>query len=126
MRTVALTVALLCASTVLAAPRVWKDAKVANIGSQSGGNAVIPVNGMLFGVPITKTFYWIETDDTTYVLGPAITKRQLLNVTLYGKTKIAVEGHNAHILDDDGKDKKMPIAQKIARTQAADPAATKP
>lgn len=122
MRTLALTLALLCATAVFGAPRVWKDAKVANIGSQNGGNAVIPVNGMLLGVPITKTYYWIETDDTTYVLGPAITKRQLLNVTLYGKTKIAVEGHNAHILDDDGKDKKMPIAQKIARTQAADPA----
>jgi len=76
---------------------------------------------MLFGVPITKTYYWIETEDTTYILGPAITKRQMLNVTLYGKTKISIEGHNAHILDDDGKDKKMPIAQKIARTQAADP-----
>jgi hypothetical protein len=122
MKVLALTIALLCASAVLAAPRVWKDAKVANIGSEQGGNAVIPVNGMLFGVPITKTFYRIETDDTIYILGPAIMKRQLLNVTLYGKTKIAVEGHNAHILDDDGKDKKIPIAQKIARTQAADPA----
>lgn len=122
MRTLALTAVLLCATAALAAPSIWKDAKVANIGSQNGGKALIPVNGLLFGVPITKTYYWIETDDTTYVLGPAITRRQLLNVTLYGRTKISVDGRNAHILDDDGKDKKMPIAQKIARTRAVDPA----
>lgn len=121
MRTLALTFALLWASAVLAAPRVWKDAKVANITSERGGAAVVPIGGALVGVPITRTFYWIETEDTTYVLGPVITKRQSLNVTLYGKTKIALDGHNAHILDDDGKDKKIPIAQKIARTQAADP-----
>jgi hypothetical protein len=123
MRTLALAVALLCATAVLAAPRVWKDAKVANITSERGGNAVVPVNGALFGVPITKMYYWIETDDTTYVLGPVITKRQALNVTLYGKTKISVDGNKAHILDDDGKDKKIPIAQKIARTPAEAPPA---
>jgi hypothetical protein len=38
-------------------------------------------------------------------------------VTLYGKTKIALDGTNAHILDDGGKDIKVPIVEKIARTQ---------
>lgn len=105
----------------LANNREWKDAEVANITSERGGAAVVPVGGALVGVPITKTFYWIQTDDTTYVLGPVITKRQSLNVTLYGKTKIALDGRNAHIPDDDGKDKKLPIAEKIARTPAEDP-----
>lgn len=123
MRTLVLTAAFLCATGVLAAPRVWKDAKVVNITSERGGNAVIPVNGALLGVPMTKTYYWIETDDTTYILGPVIAKRQALNVTLYGKTKIALDGHNAHILDDDGKDKKIRIARKIARTPAEAPPA---
>ena len=36
----------------------------------------------MVGVPITKVFYWIQTDDTTYVLGPAETRHQSLNVTL--------------------------------------------
>jgi hypothetical protein len=121
MRTLALVLIFLAASTAFANNREWKDAKVTNITSQSGGAVAAPIGTMIVGVPITKTFYWIETDDTTYVLGPAITKRQLLNVTLYGKTKIAVDGRNAHILDDDGKDKKIPIAQKIARPPAGDP-----
>jgi hypothetical protein len=63
-----------------------------------------------------KPTIWIETDDTVYVLGPTITK-EWLNVTLHGTTKIAIEGRNAHILDDAGKDKKMPIAEKVARTK---------
>lgn len=121
MKRVALILAILCATVALANDRQWKDAKVANITSQSGGAVAAPIGTMIVGVPITKTFYWIETNDTTYVLGPAITRRQLLNVTLYGKTKIVLDGHNAHILDDDGKDKKIPIAQKIARTPAEAP-----
>jgi hypothetical protein len=122
MKSLALvSILFLSALVTLANDRQWKDAKVANITSESGGAAVVPLGGLLVGVPITKTFYWIQTDDTTYVLGPITTKRQLLNVTLYGKTKIALDGHNAHILDDDGKDKKLPIAQKIALTPAEAP-----
>jgi hypothetical protein len=115
MKSTVLILAVLCASIALANNRQWKDAKVANITSESGGAAAAPIGGMIVAVPITKTFYWIETEDITYVLGPAITKRQLLNLTLYGKTKIAIDGQNAHILDDEGKDKKIRIAQKIAR-----------
>jgi hypothetical protein len=101
--------------------RQWKEANVVKISSDSGGAAAAPIGGMVVAVPITKSFYWIETDETTYVLGPAITKRQLLNVTLYGKTKIAVDGTNAHILDDEGKDRKIRIAEKIARTKPEEP-----
>ena len=120
-KSTALMLVILCASVALANNRQWKDAKVANITSESGGAAAAPIGGMVVAVPITKTFYWIETEDTTYVLGPAITKRQLLNLTLYGKTKIAIDGTNAHILDDEGKDRKIRIAEKIARTKPEDP-----
>jgi hypothetical protein len=113
----ALAFLLLCSSVAVANTRQWKDAKVANITSEAGGTVAAPIAGTMVRVPITKTFYWIETDDTTYVLGPAITKSQILNVTLYGKTKIAIDGKNAHILDDEGKDRKVPIAEKIARTK---------
>jgi hypothetical protein len=121
MKRAALAFFLLCSSAAVANTRQWKNAKVANITSEAGGAVAAPIGGMMVGVPITKTFYWIETDDTTYVLGPAITKRQMLNVTLYGKTKIAIDGKNAHILDDEGKDRKMPIAEKIARTKPDEP-----
>ena len=33
----------------------------------------------------------------------------------HGKTRIAVEGRDAHILDDEGKDRKGPIAEKILK-----------
>jgi hypothetical protein len=121
MKVLSLTLAILCVSVVQANDRQWKDAKVANISSDRGGAVAAPIGTMIVAVPIVRTFYWIETDDTTYVLGPAIGKSHLLNVTLYGKTKIALDGRNAHILDDDGKDKKIPIAQKIARTPAETP-----
>lgn len=121
MRIAAILFALLSASAALANTRQWKEAKVVKISSESGGAAAAPIGGMVVAVPITKTFYWIETDETTYILGPAITKHQLLNVTLYGKTKIAIDGTNAHILDDEGKDRKIRIAEKIARTKPEEP-----
>ncbi len=91
----------------------WKDAKVIDITSEKGGAAVVPV-AALVGGPISKTFYWIQTDDTIYVLGPVLTRSQLLNVTLHGPTKVAVDGNNAHILDDYAKDEKIRVVEKIA------------
>ena len=117
MRKMALIITVLAASVALAGPRQWKDAKVVKITSESGGAAAAPIGGMMVAVPITKTFYWVETEDVIYILGPAITKHQLLNVTLYGKTKIAIDGQNAHIMDDAGKDRKIRIAEKVARQQ---------
>lgn len=101
--------------------RNWQEAKVIKITSGRGGAVAAPVGTMIFAVPITRTYYWIETKDLIYVLGPAISKRQQLDVTLYGKTKIAVEGRDAHVLDDEGKDRKMHIAQKIARDKSDSP-----
>jgi hypothetical protein len=46
----------------------------------------------------------------------------LLNVALNGKTRIALDGTNAHILDDSGKDVKMQVARKIAKPQTIDQA----
>lgn len=120
MKRAAVVLAILCSTSVLASNREWKDAKVVNITSENGGAVAAPIGTMMVGVPITKTFYWIQTDDITYILGPAISRRQLLNVTLNGKTKIALDGRNAHILDDEGKDKKMRIAEKVARVKPDD------
>src|SRR5208283_1058664 len=68
-----------------------------------------------------KDLFWIQTADTIYVLGPVLTKSQLLNVTLHGSTKVALDGNNAHILDDYGKDKKMPVFEKVARPKPEEP-----
>jgi hypothetical protein len=44
-----------------------------------------------------------------------------LNVTLYEPTKVAIDGNNAHILDDYGKDRKMPVVEKITRPKPREP-----
>jgi hypothetical protein len=131
MKNVALVFVMLYSTVALAAPRAWQDAKVIQISSSSEDNGVVVgrVGTTVVGGRIRSdtTFYWIETADTTYVLSqvfdPARNWRRPkpLNVTLNGKTKIAIEGTDAHILDDAGKDVKLPIARKIARTPAPDP-----
>ncbi len=112
-RTATLILAVLSSSLALAKDHEWKDARVIDITSESGGAAVVPI-AALVGGRITKTYYWIQTDDTVYVLGPVLTRSQLLNVTLHGPTKVAIEGNNAHILDDYGKDRKMRVVERIA------------
>ncbi len=120
IRSAALVLAILCSSSVaLAKDYSWKDAKVIDITSERGRAVITPI-AVLVGVPATKTFYWIQTDDAIYVLGPAVTKRQLLNVTLYEPTKVAIDGNNAHILDDYGRDRKMPVIERVARPKPED------
>jgi hypothetical protein len=48
-----------------------------------------------------------------------------LNITLNGKTELAIDGTNAHILDDAGKDVKVPIVLKVARADQPAPDANK-
>jgi hypothetical protein len=118
-RNTILILAVLFSTVASAKDRQWKDAKVIDITSERGGAIVVPIAAIV-GVPIAKTFYWIQTADTTYVLGPVLTKHQILNVTLHGPTRIALEGNSVHILDDDGRDRKMPIVEKVARPKSED------
>jgi hypothetical protein len=133
MRSLALVILMLCATaTALADKREWKDATVAKITAETsnGGAAVVPIGGILVGVPIThsRVFYYFETEDMTYILA-WLDKKRPLNVTLHGKTKIALDknGRDAHILDDTGKDVKLPISMKVAKPKQDDAkAASKP
>lgn len=132
MKRIAFISILLCVPLLaLANNRPWKDAKVIRIASSINDNGVVlgtvgttTIGGHIQG---ESTFYWIETAETTYVLSTTYDsmrnwrRPKPLNVTLNGKTKIAIDGTDAHILDDAGKDVKLTIAQKIARTPAADP-----
>lgn len=120
MKAVALLLALSCAAPAFANHRTWQDATVAAINSQANDNgaAVVPVGGALYGVRLRSTTLWytIETPDVTYVLAQVIQGRKHpLNVTLHGKTKIAIDGSSAHILDDAGKDVKLAIVRKTER-----------
>lgn len=125
MKILALLIIVSFASVCVASDRQWQDAKVAAITSRTidNGAAAIPVGGSLYAVRLraTTTYYYIQTDKTLYVLA-WVNKRHPLNVTLHGDTKISVDsnGRDAHILDDGGKDVKVPIAEKVARDPESD------
>ena len=99
--------------------RKWQDAKLTGITSKTSDNgiAVVPIGSSIYGVPMRKTFtyYRIETPSMTYVL--AWGGQHALNLTLHGNVKISIDsnGKNAHILDDGGKDVKVPLIQKVAK-----------
>ena len=112
LNTVLLLVAILSLASSLAAKEPqWQEATFYKITTSSSGAFVVPIGDVLIGGRITHTFYWFKTDEIIYVLH--INKKRP-NVTLHGKTKIAVKGRKAFILDDDGKKRKYRIAQKIA------------
>jgi hypothetical protein len=131
MKIFALVLALFVPSVIAASPREWKNATVAAIaeGTSDSGVAVAPVGTVWLGVRIMTDCigYRIETDDMIYILeycySPIVqhpwpgqhSRERAPDVTLYGKTKISIDGHDAHILDDSGKDVKVPIMEKIAR-----------
>lgn len=119
-RTAALILTLLCSPVALAKDLQWQDAKVIDITTETNRAVVIPI-AALAGRPITKTLYWIQTNDTIYVLDPVLTRSQLLNVTLHGPTQLAVVGNNAHLLDDCGKKQKLRVIEKIARPEPDNP-----
>jgi hypothetical protein len=120
MRRAAMVVAILCSSVALAKDYQWKDGKVIDITSERRGAVVVPI-ASLVGGPSTKTFYWIQTSDTIYVLGPVTARRQFLNVMLHESTKVAIDGNTAHILNDYGQDRKMPVVEKVPRPKSEDP-----
>jgi hypothetical protein len=116
MKFSALIAFLLLASSAYAGPREWKPATVVAITSGTAGAAVVPVGTAMVGGYIGKNFYYLQTDTTIYVVSciPGTMSFKCPDVTLHGMTKIAVDGQKAHVLGDDGKDRKMPIVEKIA------------
>jgi hypothetical protein len=121
MKNIALALAILWATTASAKPHEWKNARVVSVETT--------VVSMAAWGDTNTIHYKIETDDMTYVLeyvfNPAVkapwpgqhSRTRSPNLTVNGKTKIAIDGRDAYILDDDGRDVKLPIASKIARTQ---------
>jgi len=107
-----LTVVLLVSNAFVAAakPLQWQDATVLVEGGLSAS-----------AVRNTLALYWIKTDKITYVVSNVVsnyskglfTERWLV-LTAGGPTKIAIDGRNIHIIDEEGKDRKVPVVWKIA------------
>jgi hypothetical protein len=140
MKTTALFVFLLLASTTYAQSKGldWKPATVAEVtyseeekvvphthmvkrdGCQGGIGCYDKVEDEPTHVPLKVATYRFETADITYTVRMVVRygsgREKALNVTIHGKTQIAVEGMKIHVLDDEGKDVKLDIVEKTART----------
>ena len=115
----ALMLLMLAATLGEAKTRDWKDAKVTDVSETI-------VSAASWGDTNIR-HYTIETDEMVYVLdyayNPAVkapwrgqhSKNRAPDVTVNAKTKIAIEGRDAFILDDTGREVKLPIAKKTKK-----------
>lgn len=107
-----LAVCLLLISLASAKDRNWQDAIFLGITTSSEGAAAMPIGTMVMAIPLTGRTYWLKSGGLIYAVANSYTKWP--NLTVNGHTKIAVEGRKLHILDEDGKDRKFTIIEKIA------------
>jgi hypothetical protein len=92
--------------------RNWQDALVLGADSEQRGT----YRALGATVPITMTWYSFQTDSTVYAVACRLGRRHPCpNVTIHGHAKVAVEGRNLRIHQDDGSDMKLQIVSKVAR-----------
>jgi hypothetical protein len=117
-RTVSLISSLLLFSTAFAKNRDWIDVEVTAITSNTSdrGTAAMPIGNATVNVPISVTFtyYLLTTKEMKYVL--ATRNKKILNITLHGHCKLALDGNKAYVLDDGGKEVKLELVRKELRT----------
>jgi hypothetical protein len=122
-----LLVALAIAVPCFAKHKEWQDATVVSIGSQRVGtystanaNAYATGNsvnayGSGISVGVYTTYYTLRTSTTVYVLAFNPMKNwHRLDLTIHGKTQVYVDGGRLHVRDDSGKDRSLPIVEKVA------------
>jgi hypothetical protein len=78
----------------------------------------VPVGNILVTGDVgSGRWYLVKCDGITYWLRTNYTGHSP-NLTVNGHTKLAIEGRHAHILDEDNKDRKFDIVQKVADKQS--------
>lgn len=98
---------------VSARDRDWKDAIFLGISTSTAGVGVMPVGTAVVAMPLSGRVYWVKSEGIVYALRTNYTGRWP-NLTVNGHTKVAVERRTLHLLDEDGKDRKFSIIEKIA------------
>jgi hypothetical protein len=104
---------LLSGSIAVAKERNWQDAIVVAITSGTSGAMAVPVGNMVVAAPMSEQIFWIKSGNITYGLRRVYIGHPP-NLTVHGHTQIAFDGRNVHILDEDGKDRRFVIVQKVA------------
>ena len=114
-----LLVTIWITSVSFAKTREWKEAKVTDVSETI-------VAAAAWGDTNIR-HYTVETDEMIYVLdyayNPAVkapwpgqhSKNRAPDVTVNAKTKIAIEGKDAYIIDDSGREVKLPIGKKTKK-----------
>jgi hypothetical protein len=107
---------LILASLLAAAKeRVWQDSIFLGVASVNSGAAAMPVGPAVVAVPLTTQSYWFRVNRLAYCLNfPSRLSGRVPNLTVNGHTKVAIDGRNVFIVDDDGKQWKLHIIEKIA------------
>jgi hypothetical protein len=107
---------------LLAKDRNWQDSVFLGVGSVNTGAAAMPIGTAVVAVPLTAQHYWLRANDLVYCLYfPSRLSGRVPNLTVNGHTKFAAEGRNVYILDDDGKQWKLHIVEKIAPKEKPSP-----
>jgi hypothetical protein len=101
---------LLLSLAAAAKTKDWQDGVITSIGSANRGAAAMPVGTMVMAVPLMVTQYKIETS-TLVILAAG----RNLNVTINKPMKVAIDGQNAFLIDDAGKERKLRIVGKAAK-----------
>ena len=116
MKSLALMMALaLTCAPLPAKPRDWKDAIYLGFTVTNSGAAAMPIGTMSVAVPIGQRIYRFKCENITYFVKTSYTGHWP-NLTVNAHTKIALESHNLHVLDEDSKDRKFSIIEKVADT----------
>lgn len=104
---------LLAGSLALAKDRQWQDAIFMGIGTSNAGAAAMPIGTAMVAVPLNRRTYWFKSNGITYAVATNYTGHWP-NLTVNAHVKFAAEGHTVHVLDEDKKDRKFSIIEKIA------------
>lgn len=109
--------ALLLASLICTAKdREWEDAVFLGISSGSRGVVAMPVGNMVYAAPVSGRTYIVKMGNITYYLATSYTGKWP-NLTVNNHVKFCADGRIAHLLDEDGKDRKFSIVEKVADKQ---------
>jgi hypothetical protein len=114
----------------------WENAKVIKAdfsGLETEAIAVPIPGGTAVGESSTSSgkhrrgLHWLKTEKYTYLI-PNYCKANMVGIqwwlylTLGGETKISVDSaRTLHVIDDDGKDRKVHIIQRIANQPSTTP-----
>lgn len=98
----------------IAKGRNWQDGVVYNMASSNAGAAAAPIGNIMVAFPLSRLHYFVETSDLR--IEAFIPGGKPLNITLKKHTQVAIEGDKLFLIDDSGKEKKLKIIQKAAKS----------